>query len=172
MTRREGRLAGAAIVALLVLGGALVTMPFRHGVIVQVWLLGCGALILLKLVVATRAPELGNEPSAFERALRGSRPAPERPPELARLEREIVLGVGGQFYLHRRLRQTLREIAEQRLRDRRGLDLDRGGDDVREVLGDDAWALLRPDRKEHWDPDATGIPLPELGRVVAALERI
>ena len=78
----------------------------------------------------------------------------------------------GQFFLHRRLRPTLREIAEQRLRDCRGVELDSGDADVLAALGDDGWELLRPDRKEHWNPDAAGIRLPELERVVAALERI
>jgi hypothetical protein len=161
-----------AAVAVAVLVVTLATLPFRHGLIVQGWLLTCGGLILLQLVAATRAPALDNEPSSFERALRSTTPAPERPPELARLEREVYLGMTGQLFLHRRLRPTLREIAEQRLRDCRGVELDSGDPDVVAALGDDGWELLRPDRKEHGNPDAAGIGLPELERVVAALERI
>ncbi len=172
MTRTLMRSAGLAAVAVVGLVVALQALPFRHGVIVQVWLLACGGLILLQLVVATRAPALGNEPSSFERALRSAPHPPERPPELARLEREVYLGMTGQFYLHRRLRPTLREIAEQRLRDRRGVELDSGNADVLAALGEDGWELLRPDRTEHWNPDATGIRLAELEQVVAALERI
>ena len=167
--RRAAIWAAVAVIALVV---ALETMPFRHGVIVQGWLLTCGGLILLQLVAATRAPALDNEPSSFERALRTVPHPPERPSELARLEREVYLGVTGQFFLHRRLRPTLREIAEQRLRDCRGVELDSGDADVLAALGDDGWELLRPDRQEHWNPDAAGIRLPELERVVAALERI
>jgi hypothetical protein len=167
--RRAAIWAAVAVVALVV---ALATMPFRHGAIVQGWLLTCGGLILLQLVAATRAPALDNEPSSFERALRSAPPAPERPTELARLEREVYLGMTGQFFLHRRLRPTLREIAEQRLRDCRGVELDSGDAGVLAALGDDGWELLRPDRKEHWNPDAAGIGLPELERVVTALERI
>jgi hypothetical protein len=162
-------LAAVAIVTLVI---ALEFMPFRQGVIFQVWLLACGGVILLQLVAATRAPALDNEPSSFERALRFVPPPPERPPELARLEREVYLGMTGQFYLHRRLRPTLREIAEQRLRDRRGVELDSGDADVLAALGEDGWELLRPDRTEHLNPDSAGIPLAELERVVAALERI
>ena len=172
MTRAVVKIAGLAAVAVIGLIVALRTLPFRHGVVVQAWLLACGGLILLKLVVATRAPALGNEPSSFERALRSAPSPAERPPELARLEREVYLGMTGQFYLHRRLRLTLREIAEQRLRDRRGLELDSGDEDVLAALGEDGWELLRPDRKEQWNPDAAGIQLGELERVVAALERI
>jgi hypothetical protein len=172
MRRAAVRSAALAAVAAIILVVALRTLPFRHGVIVQVWLLACGGLMLLQLVSATRAPALDNEPSSFERALRSAPSPPERPPELARLEREIYLGMTGQFYLHRRLRPTLREIAEQRLRDRRGVALDSGDADVLAALGEDGWELLRPDRTEHWNPDATGIPLAELERVVAALERI
>jgi hypothetical protein len=170
--RAAARAALSAAVAIGALVVALQTLPFRQGVIVQAWLLICGGVILLELVVATRAPALDNEPSSFERALRSAPPAPERPPELARLEREVYLGMTGQFYLHRRLRPTLREIAEQRLRDRGGVELDSGSADVLSALGDDGWELLRPDRKEHLNPDAAGIRLPELERVVAALERI
>jgi len=166
------RFAGSAVVAVVGLVVALQALPFRHGVIVQAWLLICGGLILLQLVGATRAPALDNEPSSFERALRSAPPSSERPPELARLEREVYLGMTGQFFLHRRLRPTLREIAEQRLRDRRGVELDSGNADVLAALGEDGWELLRPDRKEHWNPDAAGIRLAELERVVAALERI
>ena len=167
--RRAAIWAAVAVVALVV---ALATMPFRHGAIVQGWLLTCGGLILLQLVAATRAPALDNEPSSFERALRTVPHPPERPSELARLEREVYLGITSQFFLHRRLRPTLREIAEQRLRDCRGVQLDSGDADVLAALGDDGWELLRPDRQEHWNPDAAGIRLPELERVVAALERI
>jgi hypothetical protein len=170
--RAAVRSAALAAVAAIILVVALQTLPFRHGVILQVWLLACGGLILLQLVAATRAPALDNEPSAFERALRSASPPPERPPELARLEREVYLGMTGQFFLHRRLRPTLREIAEQRLRDRRGVELDSGNADVLAALGEDGWELLRPDRTEHRNPDAAGIRLDELERVVAALERI
>lgn len=166
---KSSGLAAAAVVGLVV---ALQTLPFRHGVIIQAWLLACGGLILLQLVAATRAPALDNEPSSFERALRSASPPPERPAELARLEREVYLGMTGQFFLHRRLRPTLREIAGQRLRDRRGVELDSGNADVLAALGDDGWELLRPDRTEHWNPDAAGIRLAELEQVVAALERI
>ena len=172
MRRAAVRSAALAAVAVVILVVALQTLPFRHGVILQVWLIACGGLILLQLVAATRAPALDNEPSSFERALRSAPSPPERPPELARLEREVYLGMTGQFYLHRRLRPTLREIAEQRLRDRRGVELDSGDADVLAALGEDGWELLRPDRTEHWNPDAAGIRLAELERVVAALERI
>jgi len=172
MRRAAVKSTALAVVAAIILVVALQTLPFRHGVIIQAWLLACGGLILLQLVAATRAPVLDNEPSSFERALRSAPSPPERPAELARLEREVYLGVTGQFFLHRRLRPTLREIAGQRLRDRRGVELDSGNADVLAALGEDGWELLRPDRTEHWNPDAAGIRLAELEQVVAALERI
>lgn len=172
MKRRAARLAVGAIFAVVALFLALEALPLRHGVILQAWLLACGGLILLQLVAATRAPARGNEPSEFERALRTAPAPPERPPELARIEREVSLGMAGQFFLHRRLRPTLREIAAQRLRDHRGIELDSGDEGVLAAIGVEGWELLRPDRKEHWDPDAAGISLAELDRVVAALERI
>jgi hypothetical protein len=172
MKRGAARFAVGGALAALALALALNALPVRQGLTVQVWLIACGAVILLHLVRATRAPALDNEPSEFERALRVTPTPPERPPELARIEREVSLGMAGQFFLHRRLRPTLREIAAQRLRDHRGLELDSGNDDVLAAIGLEGWDLLRPDRKEHWDPDAVGISLAELDRVVSALERI
>ena len=172
MRHRAARLTVRAILAGIVLVIALQALPLRQGVVVQAWLLACGGLILLQLVGATRAPALDNEPSGFEHALHFAAAPPERPPELARIEREVSLGMAGQFFLHRRLRPTLREIAAQRLRDHRGLELDSGNDDVLAAIGVEGWELLRPDRREHWDPDAAGISLAELDRVVSSLERI
>src|SRR5437763_538511 len=77
---------------------------------VQAWLLALGAVGLLTANLALRAPL---HPSALERALRRRVPEPERPLQLERIERELVLGCGSAFDLHHRLRPTLREIAAQ-----------------------------------------------------------
>ena len=165
---RVATLAVAAAVALLV---ALATLPFDRETIVQAFLLAIGSLVLLSFVLWTRGSG-GAGPSSFERALEPRAAAPERPAELARMEREVVLGVGNAFYLHYRLRPTLREVAAYRLRERRALELDTGDDDVRAALGDGGWELLRPDRQAPWDRTAPGLPLGHLSRLVSAIERI
>jgi len=136
------------------------------GLAAQVWLLVLGALGLATGAFALRAPRL---PSQLERALRVGPHPVERPLQLERLEREVVLGCSSAFDLHYRLRQTLREVAAQRLADRRGHDLDAAGPDV---LTADTWALLRPDRQPPRDRHAAGIPLDRLTRLLDELETL
>jgi len=132
----------------------------------QSWLLALGALGLLTATLALRAPV---RPSALERALRRKAPAPERPLQLERIERELVLGAASAFDLHYRLRHTLREIAAQRLAEHHGVDLDAAGPDV---LTAGTWALLRLDREVPRDRHAIGIPLARLDAVIAEIEAL
>jgi hypothetical protein len=157
--------AGLALALTLALGTA-VASGAPVGLALRAWLLALGALGLLAAALALRAPAA---PSALERALVRRPPKPERPLQLERLEREVVLGCGSAFDLHYRLRQTLREVTAQRLADRHGLDLDVAGPDV---LTADTWALLRPDREPPRDRHAIGIPLTRLETVLAEIEAI
>ena len=96
---------------------------------------------------------------------------PERPSDLARMERDVYLSCGTAFYLHHRLRPILREIAANRLlsataRPRATPDA------AEEILGEQAWSMLQPDLEAPKDRWAPGPPLPELRAVVDALERI
>jgi hypothetical protein len=100
------------------------------------------------------------------------RPQVARPRELAKLEREVVLGGATAFDAHMRLRPLLREIATHRLASRRGLELDAGGSAVLAILGDDLWALLRPGADPPSDRLAPGLPLPALRAALDTLERI
>jgi hypothetical protein len=113
-----------------------------------------------------RAPRRASQ---LEQALRRRPQALERPLQLERLEREVVLGAGSAFDLHYRLRNTLREIAAQRLAERHALDLDADGPDV---LTADTWAVLRPDREAPRDRHAAGIPLGRLSRLLDELEAL
>jgi hypothetical protein len=156
--------AGALLLS-LALGAALATGA-PAGLAVQAWLLALGALGLLTATLALRAPA---QQSALERALRRKAPHPERPLQLERIEREVVLGCGSAFDLHYRLRHTLREVAAQRLAERQGLELDAAGPDV---LTADTWALLRPDREPPRDRHAIGMPLGRLEAVLTEIEAI
>ena len=115
-------------------------------------------------------------PSARDVA-RGRRaePAPdaaERVPELERIEREVTLGQATAFDLHFRLRPTLRRIASELLRARRGIDLDGEPRAARRALGDETWELVRADREPPQDRFGRGIELASLRRVVESLEAL
>jgi hypothetical protein len=80
--------------------------------------------------------------------------------------------VAGSFDLHRSLRPRLREIAAGLLEARRGASLDDAAGPAREILGDEAWGLVRPDRQPPENRLARGLDANDLRRVVDALERI
>ncbi len=165
------RLVTPAVFALLATFGLVVALALGAptGAALQAWLLALGTVGLGIAAVATAEAAAPARVSQLERALRRRAPVPERPLQLDRLEREVVLGAGSAFDLHYRLRTTLREVAAQRLSDRRGLELDRAGPDV---LTADTWALLRPDREPPRDRHAIGISLASLERVVTELEAL
>ncbi len=94
------------------------------------------------------------------------------PPTLARMEDELALGVAGAFDLHHRLVPRLRSIATGLLASRRRVSLDGDPDRARRILDDEAWELVRPDRRPPEDRLARGIPPETLARVVDSLERV
>ena len=83
----------------------------------------------------------------------------------------MALATSRDFDLHFRLRPVLREIAESRL-ERRGVQLDSESPRVRELLGDELWALTASDREPPAYRQAPGLPLADLERTVERLERL
>jgi hypothetical protein len=146
--------------------------PVPAGRAAEGYLLFVGAVVALALALATREASPAAADSAYERALRLRQRRGARPPELEKLEREVVLAAMSSFDLHMRLRPLLREIAAHRLATRRGLELDRGGPEVEGVLGEDLWSLVRPGRQPPHDRFAPGLPLSGLRRAVDRLEAI
>lgn len=138
------------------------------------------AIVLLAAIVLTelfRAVRVADEPSArialrFEEALRPRRVTHERPVELERMEREIVLGAAAAVWARHRLLPRLRAAAAARLSARHGIDLERRPQAARELLGEDAWELLRADRPEPVDSIAPGIPLEQISAVLTRLEAL
>jgi hypothetical protein len=120
------------------------------------------ALLALRRAYPTESPLL---PPARPRARRVP------PPSLVQLENEVALGVASSFDLHYRLVPHLRELASGLLGARRGTSL-ATEDTVRTILGDETWALVRPDRQAPSDRLARGLPADELAGVVDALERV
>ena len=158
--------AGFALTATAALAAVLVLRLVRTDLAEEVFVLVLGAATLVALVAATRGEKA--QPSSFERALRPSPPLqPNRPLELERLEREVTLGVGGAFHLRHKLLPQLREIAAQRLADRRGAALSES------TVGADAWDLLRPEGPDDYrDRYGRGVPIERLEALTDELERI
>jgi hypothetical protein len=128
------------------------------------YLLFLGALLMLVVVSAVAAAAPRARRSDFASALDERPEPPGRVPQLAKVEREVMLATGNAYDLHTRLLPHLREIAAARL-ERRGL---RPGPDT---LGR-WWELLRPDRPEPNERFAPGIAESELRALVADLEAI
>jgi hypothetical protein len=151
---------------------ARLAAPGRLELELDVYVLVLGALAVFAAVLATRQAFPLDRGSALAAALEREPRAALRPPELERLEREVTLGVSTAFDLHYRLRPTLREVAEQRLADRHGLRLDRGGREVEAALGEELWELLRPDRKSPDKRWTSGLEPEGVRRVVERLEAL
>jgi hypothetical protein len=164
----------AALAATIAYAVARAVEPGRGGLELYVYLLVLGALALLAFLSALRQLLPRAEGSALEEALAERAHEPKRPPELERLEREVVLGAARAFDVHYRLRPVLREIALQRLSDRRGIQLDAEADAVnaRKQLGDELWELVRPDRDPPAYHHAKGPGLPAVAGFVERLEEI
>lgn len=172
MSRSALRLARLPVFLTLALAGTLVVLPGRAEVVLRLYLLALAAFALGTLLLRLRAalPERGVSP--VDAALRRRPPARQRIPELERLEREVTLGMATAFDLHFRLRPTLRRIASELLRARRGIDLDGNPDAARRALGDETWELVREDREPPVDRFARGLDLASLRNVVASLEAL
>jgi hypothetical protein len=159
---------GGAFLATIALFVVRRVLPEHRELELDVYALVLGALALLGLVSWLRRDTPRGE-SLLQRALERHEQEPETPPELARIERVVVMSAAQQFDLHYRLRPVLREIALARLAER-GLQLDSGSPAVREQLGPELWELLRPDRPAPEDRHRRGVGLDGIERLVARLE--
>ena len=130
------------------------------------------AAIALAVLTRLNARDPWDPVSEFERALLPRATERVRPPELVRMERELTLASATAGHLHTRLLPLLRDAAGVRLASRHRVDLVRRRGDARRILGDDAWELLRPDRPEPEDPQASGLSLRRIGGLIDAIERI
>ena len=160
------------VVLTLGLVAALAVLPGRTGLVLNVYLLLLAAGALAQLLARLRASLPVLDTSPVDEALR---PRPRRQPRLAeleRLERDVALGHTTAFDLHFRLRPTVRRIAAELLRARRGIELDASPDAARRALGDDTWELVRADREPPAERLAPGLELASLRRVVDSLEAL
>jgi hypothetical protein len=140
--------------------------------LLEVYLLGIGGVLLLALVRTTSESGPGIGASDFDRAVADmSRRYPADSGELS-LVHDVQQSVASSFHLHTRLRPLLREIAAHRLSMRFGVDLDGEHERARELIGGEAWELVRPKRPPPSDRLAPGPPASHLSKVVNELERI
>ena len=140
--------------------------------LVDAYLIGIGGVLLLALVRTTSERGPANVASDFDRALDDmSRRYPSDSGELS-LVHDVQQSVASTFHLHARLRPILREIAAHRLWTRFGVDLEREHERARELIGAEAWDLVRPERPPPSDGLAPGLPASDLRIVVEELERI
>jgi hypothetical protein len=170
VTRRLLPILGFGLLASVMAAAALVAAPERRDLILDLYVLALGGIAVIRLVGLTRRRRGPGERSEFDDALRRTFREPVRIAERDKLAREVELGTQTAFDLHFRLRPTLVEIARNRLSGRGvALEDERRS---REILGEEAWELLRPGRPQPSDRNAPGISTGELGRVVATLENI
>ena len=172
MTRalRLGRFPFVLTLALVV---ALAVVPGRAEIVLRAYVLLLAAFVLARLLARLRSslPEQrGASPvdaALSRRPLRVARVA-----ELEKIEREVTLGMTTAFDLHFRLRPTLRRIASELLRARRGIDLDANPAAARRALGEETWELVRVDREPPHDRFGRGLDLDSLRNVVVSLEAL
>ena len=170
--RRAYRFAQAPAFLTVALLVVVLVVPGRAEVAFHLYVLLLAAIGLGHLLALLRSALPERTPSVVDAALRPRGQGAVRIPELERLEREVTLGQATAFDLHFRLRPTLRRIASELLRSRRGIDLDREPAAAQRVLGNETWQLVRPDRRPPEERYAPGLDLRALRDVVAALEAI
>lgn len=112
-----------------------------------------------------------DDPSPFERQLTRERIPPTRPNELIRVERDLLLGTENAGHFQARLLPLLRGAAAARL-SQHGVDLARRPDAARQLLGEELWAFVRPDREEPGDLYAAGPSVRIVRRLVEQIEAL
>jgi hypothetical protein len=142
-----------------------------NAIVLDVYLLCIGAVVLLALVRVTRASAAMPRNSAFDAALAAMGRTPAESGELT-LVRELELSRSNAFHFHARLRPLLHDIAAHRLRAHYGVELDAEAVRARELVGREAWEVVRPDRPPPVDRMAPGPTLAELDAVVDELEAL
>ncbi len=172
MTSIAARALKVGFVFSIAVGVTALAVSGARSILLEVYLLGMGGVLLLALVRTTREGEPFADSSDFDRVLAEmSRRHLSDSGELT-LVRDIKQSRSSALHLDVRLRPILREIAAHRLWMRFGVDLDREQERARELIGPNAWELVRPDRLPPDDRLAPGPASAELRVVVDELERI
>ena len=126
------------------------------------------AFILLLMVLVGRSDDAAE--SAFDAAIR---PAPTPPPdEPASLTaaRWLVVNATTSGGLHFRVRPAIVGLTEARLRDRHGISLSHPRAPA--LLGDELWAIVRPDAPAPDDRMGPGLSLSKFRSLLDRLEAL
>ena len=169
LARQIAVLVAVATVALVVL---LALRPLSTSRAFAIWTVLVAAMALAVLVRASRRSGGPQQARRFESALSARPEEAPQPMELVRMERELMLGMADAAHAHRRLLPLLRAAATARLASHHGIELEYRRDAAEEMLGEDAWELLRPDRPAPADRHAPGVPRARLVAVIERLERL
>ena len=168
---RKDLLGAARFLAVPTLGlvGIAIFAPGRAELAVRVYALILAATAIALLVLALRRGYPDETPLREPGPVSPRRSAPS---SLGRIEHEVALGIAGSFDLHFRLVPRLRAVAAGLLNSRRRVSLETSPDTARALVGEEAWALVRPDRPTPQDRLGQGIAPSDLGRAIGALEAI
>jgi hypothetical protein len=159
----------------LVIGGCLAAglltavrfSPGGAGRTIEIYLFVVASLAVAAMVlwIAKALPRA--EPATWERP-----PRPQRLGQLESVQQMLDRAETSAVDLHSGLRPIAREIAAARLA-RRGVALDRQPARARELLGEQAWALVRADREApSFGRLDRGCSRDELRAIVDALEAV
>jgi len=148
---------------------ALGVRPVSVREILAAYVLALAAIALLTLSRLARIEdEWERSTSELAHALSPRPRVRLRPAELIRAERDLTLSSTNAGEVHTRLLPQLRDVAAARLADRHNMALS----DAHDLLGDEAWELLRPDRPVPTDRSAPGLPLRRIAALLDAVERL
>ena len=142
--------------------------PGRFELELDIFVLAVGGVLLFNVVILIReAYPLEQPATQIARALEQDDPELQRLPELERVERELTMATATSFDLHTRFRPLARDIASSRLA-ARGRKLEESEDE----LGEELWALVRPDLPVPTDRHGDGISRESVQRIVDRLEAL
>ena len=165
-------LARSATVTGILLALLMVRAPY-FDLALRLWLVSLAAIVVWALSARsltgwTRAPERGRP---LNWRWRRPGPAPERIRGLEELEYAVDFSQTTAFDFHYRLRPHLVSVATHRLAGH-GVQLEAQPDRARQLLGEEAWDLVRPDRLPPERRNDRGQDLTRLRRVVERLDAL
>ena len=142
--------------------------PGRFELELDIFVLAVGGVLLFNVVILIReAYPLEQPVTQLARGLERDDLELQRLPELERVERELTMATATSFDLHTRFRPLARDIATSRLA-ARGRKLEESEDE----LGEELWALVRPDCPIPTDRHGAGISRESVQRIVDRLESL
>lgn len=172
MNKRR-RIVSSVATVTAVLGILLGVRPVSIERLLAGYVIAVAAIVLISLVRDFRQGTEPEEASRLDEALR-ERPkkTAARPPAFIAMEREIEQGIEHAGQAHRRLLPLLRTAAAARLALHHGVELENRPDVARTLLGEEAWAYLRPDRPQPVDRHGPGLSRETIAALVERVEAL